>query len=96
VTAVDFPEKIRADGVKRWGRVQFHDPDGDITHARFDVVDALSFTPFSFEPDVNGKTSGVFDFRIWASMAQEVTLRVTLIDRRGNRSEPHYFSFRAT
>jgi len=96
VTAVDFPEKIRADGVKRWGRVQFHDHDGDITHARFDVVDALSFTPFSFEPDVNGKTSGVFDFRIWASMAQEVTLRVTLIDRRGNSSEPHYFSFRAT
>ncbi len=96
VRAVDFPEKIRADGVKRWGRVQFHDPDGDVTFVRFDVVDALSFNPFGFEPDINGETSGAFSFRIWASMAQEVTLRVTLIDRRGNRSEPYYFSFDAT
>ena len=63
---------------------------------RFDVVNAVRFTPFSFEPNVSGKTSGSFSFRIWATMKQTVTLKVTLIDRLGNKSEPYYFSFRAT
>ncbi len=96
VTLVEFPSVICTDGKKSRGYVSFFDPNGDIALVKFDVADAVSFTPFGFEPDVNGKTSGTFSFRIWASMAQEVTLRVTLIDRRGNRSEPYFFSFRAT
>ena len=96
MTGVEFPSAIRADGEKTRGYVSFFDPNGDIAAVRFDVVNAVRFTPFSFEPNVNGKTSGPFSFRIWSTMRQTVTLKVTLIDRQGNKSEPYYFSFRAT
>jgi hypothetical protein len=96
VTLIEFPNAIRADGEKNQGYVSFFDPNGDIASVRFDVVNAVRFTPFSFEPNVNGKTSGSFSFRIWATIKQTVTLKVTLIDRLGNKSEPYYFSFRAT
>lgn len=96
VTGIEFPSAIRADGEKTKGYVSFFDPHGDITSVRFDVVNAVRFTPFSFEPNANGKTSGSFSFRIWATMKQTVTLKVTLIDQQGNKSEPYYFSFRTT
>ncbi|MCK4393250.1 hypothetical protein KAX17_10140 [Candidatus Bipolaricaulota bacterium] len=96
ITGVDFPSAIAANGEKNRGYISFFDPDGDITSVRFDVVNAVRFTPFSFEPNVNGKTSGSFSLRIWCSTKQIVTLKVTLYDRQGNKSEPYYFSFRAT
>jgi len=96
VTGIEFSSAIRADGKKARGYVSFFDPNGDIASVRFDVVNAVRFTPFSFEPNVNGETSGSFSFRIWATMKQTITLKVTLYDREGNKSEPYYFSFRAT
>jgi hypothetical protein len=96
VTGIEFSGAIRADGDKIRGYVSFFDPNGDITYVRFDVVNAVRFTPFSFEPDISGETSGSFSFRIWCSTKQTVTLKVTLYDRKGNKSEPYYFSFRAT
>ena len=96
VTLIEFPNTIRANGEKTMGYVSFHDPNADITSVRFDVVNAVRFSPFSFDPHVEGKASGSFSFRIWATMKQTVTLKVTLIDRLGNKSEPCYFSFNAT
>jgi len=96
VIGVEFPSAIRADGEKTRGYVSFFDPHGDITSVRFDVVNAVRFTPFSFEPSIIGNTSGSFSFRIWCGTKQTVTLKVTLYDRQGNKSEPYYFSFRAT
>jgi len=96
VTGVEFPTAIRADGEKSRGYVSFFDPNGDITSVRFDVANAVHFIPFSFEPHVSGKTSGSLSFRIWCSTKQTVTLKVILYDRQGNKSEPYYFSFRAT
>lgn len=96
VTGIEFPSAIRADGDKTRGYVSFFDPNGDITFVRFDVANAVRFTPFSFEPNVSGKTSGSFSFRIWGGTKQTVTLKVTLYDRQGNKSEPYYLSFRAT
>ena len=96
VTRVAFPGAIRADGEKTRGYVSFFDPNGDISWVRFDVVNAVYFTPFSFEPDISGEISGSFSFRIWATMKKTVTLKVTLIDRSGNKSKPYYFSFKAT
>ena len=96
VTGIEFPSVILADGCKIKGYVSFFDPNGDITSVRFDVANAVHFIPFSFEPNVSGKTSGSFSFRIWCSTKQTVTLKVTLYDRQGNKSEPYYFSFRAT
>ena len=96
VTLIEFPNAICADGEKNQGYVSFFDPNADIASVRFDVANAVRFTPFSFEPGVVGQTSGSFSFRIWSTMRQSVTLKVTLIDRWGNKSEPYYFSFNAT
>jgi len=96
VTLVEFPNAIRADGEKNQGYVSFFDPNADITSVRFDVVNAVRFNSFGFEPDVRGKISGSFSFRIWSTIRQTVTLQVTLIDRFGNTSEPYYFRFNAT
>jgi len=96
ITGVDFPSAIAANGEKNRGYISFFDPDGDITSVRFDVVNAVRFTPFSFEPNVNGETTGSFRFRIYSNTRQTVTLKVTLYDRRGNVSEPYLFTFRAT
>jgi len=96
ITGVDFPSAIAANGEKNRGYVSFYDPDGDITSVRFDVVNAVRFTPFSFEPNVDGEANGSFRFRIYCNIRQTVTLRVTLCDRAGNTSKPHLFTFRAT
>jgi len=96
ITSVDFPSAIAANGEKNRGYISFYDPDGDITSVRFDVVNAVHFTPFSFEPNVEGEASGSFRFRIYCNTRQTVTLRVTLYDRAGNASKPYLFTFRAT
>jgi len=96
ITGVDFPSAIVANGEKNRGYVSFYDPDGDITSVKFDVVDAICFTPFSFEPNVDGEANGSFRFRIYCNIRQKVTLKVTLYDRAGNASKPHLFTFRAT
>ena len=96
ITGVDFPSAIAANGEKNRGYVSFFDPDGDITSVRFDVVNAVRFTPFSFEPNVDGEASGSFRFRVYCNTRQTVTLKVTLYDRAGNASKPHLFTFRAT
>ncbi|MCK4391560.1 hypothetical protein KAX17_01465, partial [Candidatus Bipolaricaulota bacterium] len=96
ITGVDFPSAIAANGEKNRGYVSFYDPDGDITSVRFDVVNAVHFTPFRFEPNVDGETNGSFRFRIYCNTRQTVTLKVTLYDRAGNASKPHLFTFRAT
>ncbi|NQT93466.1 MAG: hypothetical protein HQ559_11960 [Lentisphaerae bacterium] len=96
VTGIKFPSAIRGDGKNTKGYVSFSDPNGDIASVRFDVVNAIDFTPFSFEPTVNGETNGAFSFRIWSRGKQTVTLKVTLCDRQGNKSKPYYFSFSTT
>jgi len=96
ITGVDFPSAIAANGEKNRGYISFYDPDGDITSVRFDVVNAVHFTPFSFEPNVDGEANGSFRFRIYCSTRQTVTLKVTLYDRQGNASKSHLFTFRAT
>jgi len=96
ITGVDFPRAIAANGEKNRGYISFFDPNGDITSVRFDVVNAAHFTPFSFEPNVDGETNGSFRFRIYCNTRQTVTLKVTLYDRAGNASKPYLFTFRAT
>jgi len=95
ITAIDFPEEIRADGEEVMGTVEFIDPDGDIVEARFEVVEAVLFEPFHFDPQVEGQKKGRFTFVIFSFVPQKVTLRVVLIDRQGHRSPPVEFSFQA-
>ena len=100
ITGVSFPSIISGTpGDSALGTVSFLDPDGDIVLARFDVVSsALVFTPFSFDPFVQGSTSGSFGFLIFCSAgggpcSGATTLQVTLTDADGNVSLPFRFSF---
>ena len=95
IVAIEFPEEIAADGEEVIGYVRFRDPDGDVVEARFEVVEATLFAPFRFDPGVRGVREGRFPFAIFVNLPQEVTLRVTLVDARGNESEPREFRFRA-
>lgn len=95
ITFIDFPAQIPSDGSKVFGRVGFSDRNGDINLARFEVVSATDFAPFSFNPQLKGSTEGVFEFFVFSQIAQQVTLRVTLTDEAGNASQPTLFSFAA-
>lgn len=93
IIRVDFPQQIPADGTRVTGKVYFEDPEGDINKITFEVVEATEFKPFSFNPYVQGQTTGAIGFFIACYTAQQVTLRVMLFDGEGNRSEPVDFSF---
>ncbi|MGQ9601368.1 MAG: hypothetical protein ACUVUT_01620 [Candidatus Bipolaricaulia bacterium] len=95
ILAIEFPESITADGSEILGTVRFRDRDGDIVLAEFKVVEASAFEPFSFDPEVAGQKEGSFPFAIFTYLPQRVTLELTLIDRRGQRSRPKRFSFTA-
>ena len=95
ITAIEFRKTIPADGSKVFGTVRFKDADGDISLAKFDVVSAVDFAPFSFNPKVKGQTQGIFQFFVFSAIPQKVTLRVTLIDEAGNKSKAEDFSFEA-
>ena len=97
IISIYFPSQIPADGSPIDGDIRFRDPDGDVNRVIFDVISAVDFAPFEFNPldflfegDV---TDGVFGFQTWSTLVQEVTLRVTLYDAAGNSSAPVDFSF---
>lgn len=94
ITFVDFPMEIPADGSEHTGYIGFKDPDGDVIRADFEVVRAVDFQSFSIDlQQFKGLKEGVFSFTISTMTPQEVTLRLTLIDETGNRSEPEELSF---
>jgi outer membrane protein assembly factor BamB len=92
---IDFPAQIRATGKPVVGFVGFKDPDGDLVRADFAVVSATEFQSFQVTPNVKGRTEGVFSFEIATTLAQRVTLSVTLTDEAGQTSPPKEFSFEA-
>jgi hypothetical protein len=92
---VEFPAQITADGNGVTGHVRFRDLDGDIVQAEFEVVEALVFTPFAFDPEVRGIMEGTFEFSVYTVIPQEIALRVTLIDAQAHRSPPVEFRFTA-
>lgn len=97
IVAVDFPGQIPADGSSFDGVVRFKDPDGDINRAAFEVINAVDFSGFDFNPVaslVEGNvTAGAASFHLWCATPQQVTMRVTLHDTAGNSSPPVDFSF---
>ncbi len=95
ILQVEFPKEITADGSSVTGHVRFRDLDGDVVQAEFEVVEALAFTPFAFDPGMQGVTDGTFEFSVFTVIPQEVALRVTLIDAQGHRSQPMEFRFTA-
>jgi WD40 repeat protein len=96
IVFIDFPKQIPADGSKVSGFVGFKDPDGDLSRAEFTVVQAKDFQPFTLDlRTLRGTKEGVFEFTLSTTTAQQVVLRVTLVDEAGNRSQPQEFSFEA-
>jgi hypothetical protein len=97
IISIDFPSEIPADGSSIDGTVQFRDPDGDVNWVTFDVISASDFAPFAFNPSDNlargDATDGTFEFYMWCSAVQNVTMRVTLFDAAGNSSAPVDFGF---
>lgn len=93
ITGIDFPKEINADGSDVKGIIHFQAPTGNLVQADFEVVQADLFSPFSFDPQVQGKPRGSFGFFISILIPQQITLRVTLTDDQGHKSPPKEFSF---
>ena len=97
ILRVVFPKRI-AVGEERNGLVKFEDPEGDIAKAEFEILEGDPATievkpALSFDPGVRGRTRGSFRFTVVVHKAQTVTLRLTLLDATGLRSEPYEFTF---
>lgn len=95
ILRVEFPREIPADGRKVVGTIYFRDPDADIVKVRFEVVEALIFDPFAFDPKVHGQKEGSFQFYVFTYFPQEVTLQVILVDAQDHTSDPVELTFKA-
>ena len=78
--------------------MKFEDPEGDIAKAEFEVLEGdpatIELKPaLSFDPGIKGRTRGSFRFSVVVHEAQTVTLRLTLLDATGLRSEPYESTF---
>ncbi len=93
IKAVNFPPVIVAGNRDTVGTVQFAAGQDDVAEARFEVIAAERFEPFTVRPPGGDVQQGSFPFRIRSSTPQQVTLRATLIDAQGRRSRPVSFSF---
>ncbi len=102
-TAINW---VAADGTDFEGSVGYEDINKDIVKITFLVVKATEVKDappgtfakdqtFSFEPPAQAETKGAFDFRIFTTVPQDVTLQVTLEDAKKNVSQPKIFSFKA-
>jgi len=92
ILAVELPSKLALNGSPIMGTVRYRDPDGDLKEARFHVIDG-KFDPFTIELDEFDDTDGEFSFSVTCTIAQEVTLKLVLVDRAGRHSKPKGFSF---
>jgi hypothetical protein len=94
ILSVQFPGQIAAGGGPGYGTVFFKAPKSDIATARFDVVSAVNFQPFSFAATgVADRREGSVGFYVQSGIPQRVTLKATLVDRNGKPSNPVVFTF---
>ena len=97
IDAIDFVDSIPGDGNTYYGKLYFRDPDGDVNRITIDVVKAENFGGADYDPSdyiISGtEYLGIIQLYIWCEGQQEVTLRVTLYDTQGNKSNSVDFSF---
>lgn len=93
ILRLEFPAEIPADGTQVSGFLLFEDRDGDVKLIQFDLVEG-DFKPFSFDPQVAWVRFGRISFSLTCTKRQQVTLRVTLVDEKENRSEPVFLLFK--
>jgi len=88
ILSLQFPQAIAA-GQRGSGTIDFRDKKGDVTRARFEVVQSAGFRPFTILTEgTAGKTSGRWSFWLSSPVAEHVSMRVVLIDGAGRESKP--------
>lgn len=94
ILSVQFPGQIVAGGGPGYGTVFFKAPKSDIATAKFDVLSATNFQPFTFAVQgVAEKREGAFTFYVQSPIPQRVTLKAILVDRNGKASNAVPFAF---
>lgn len=91
---MQFPGQIVAGGGPGYGMVFFKAPKSDVATAKFDVLSATNFQPFSFAVQgVAEKREGTVQFYVQSAIPQRVTLKAILVDRAGKQSNAVPFTF---
>lgn len=98
ITKIEFPKVIPITGERIRGLMYFKDPDGDAYKYKVDVVKATDFEGGMYFIKMNRLYSGdyhdgVYIIKSFCYSPQDVTLRVTLYDARGKKSNPMDYSF---
>ena len=97
IERIEFLSTIIGDGETNNGNLYFHDADGDVNRLTLDVVSATNFGGADYDPTLyliaGDYYSGVFQLYIWCEGSQNVTLRATLYDMTGLKSNSMDFSF---
>ena len=97
IVTIEFLSTIIGDGETNYGNLYFHDQNGDVNRLTLDVVSATNFGNADYDPSyylIDGdRYSGVYQLYIWCEGQQDVTLRATLYDEAGLKSNSVNFSF---
>jgi len=92
VTYVSFPSTVVADGGKNPGTIGFSDTHGDIVLVQTSEGGQVTG---SWDPEVQGQTTGSFPFWYQVRKAGSYTVSVRLTDAGGRTSNPYSFSYQA-
>lgn len=97
IVTIEFLSTIIGDGETNYGNLYFHDQNGDVNRLTLDVVSATNFGSADYDPSLyliaGDPYSGVYQLYIWCEGQQDVTLRATLYDEAGLKSNSMNFSF---
>ena len=96
ITGINFPKEIPGNKSTMIGLLYFTDTDGDVQYITYDVVSATNFgggTDNAPRLDSGTWTNGAIKIYLWCEGQQVVTLRATMHDYEGNRSNSMDFSF---
>ena len=96
---IDYPALIPKNGESQRGLLYFSDPDGDVVSLNNEIISASGPGWTGGLRDITERlVSGTwYNGAIWigfhCSQNYDVTVRITLIDRKGNVSNPKNVSF---
>lgn len=97
ITDLYLPSLISGDGTTFYGELYFSDDMGDVNRITIEVVRADNFEGADYDPRpylVRGDTlQGVYQLYIWCQGDQIVTLRFTLYDSFGSKSNSKETTF---
>lgn len=97
IERIEFLSTIIGDGETNYGNLYFHDVNGDVNRLTLEVVSATNFGSADYDPAyyliAGDSYEGVYQLYIWCEGSQDVTLRATLYDAAGLKSNSMNFSF---